>query len=68
MDRKVEPEVAAARERLFEAAREADAAVRRWPLEKLLIGAFALGVATARFPAVRSLLLGGLRWWLRGRS
>ncbi len=67
MDRKVEPEVAAARERLFEAARKADEAMKRWPLERLLLGAFALGLATARFPAVRAALKGGLRWWLRGR-
>lgn len=68
MDRKVEPEVADARERMFEAAREADAAMRRWSWERVLLGAFLLGFATARFPAVRSLFKEGIRWWVRGRS
>jgi len=67
MDRKVEPEVADARERMLKAAREADAAMRRWPWEKVLLGAFILGLATARFPTVRSLLREGVRWWVRSR-
>ena len=68
MVRPREPEVEAARARLFEAARAADRRLRGVGWERVLPLAFALGFVLARVPAARGALVGGLLWLARGRA
>jgi len=63
-----EPEVEAARARLFEAARAADRRLRGVGWGRALPLAFALGLLVARVPAARAALKGGLLWLARGRA
>ena len=67
MVRAREPEVEAARARLFKAAEAADRRLRGLDWGRALPLAFALGFVLARVPAARAALKGGLLWLLRGR-
>ena len=65
MVRPHDPEVEAARARLFEAARAADRRLQGLHWGRVLPLAFALGFVVARFPAARAVLRGGLLWLVR---